>query len=430
MLPAIANGFPFVFMDTVDYVILTPRMYRSPFYGFFVFLTGWKTIIWAVVVAQALIVSHLVAMTLALFGQRRFALPAILVLACLSSAAIFVGFVMPDILTGVMFLALYDLIFHRDALSKRQRLYLALLATMAMACHLSHLTMAVGIIAFSAVLLTRQTPSGAWRGLGLAAATTLAVVIATVSYNAVVFSRVALSPAGSTFLLANLLQYGPARDELRETCGQRDYKLCRRLDDVPKSANVFLWHDGPLRQLGGFEGMSDEAGRVVADTLRHRPAQVARMVGYNFVRALGHNRPSRDIASIATTVSPQAEVGATRLIGQVYGGGAMAAFNQSLQQRNRWPGETLDTAMAVALLVATVALLLLSWRAWRRADRSALNFVAFVSASYLGSALTCSALSGVHDRYQARVTWLVVLAAIILTIRAYSQLQNKVSRVD
>lgn len=148
------------------------------------------------------------------------------------------------------------------------------------------------------------------------------------------------------------------------------------------------------------------------------------------MRALGHNRPSRDIASIATTVSPQAEVNATRLIGQIYGGGAMAAFNQSLQQRNRWPGETLDTAMAVALLVATVALLLLSWRAWRRADRSALNFVAFVSASYLGSALTCSAISGVHDRYQARVTWLVVLAAIILTIRAYSQLQNKVSRVE
>jgi hypothetical protein len=35
----------------------------------------------------------------------------------------------------------------------------------------------------------------------------------------------------------------------------------------------------------------------------------------------------------------------------------------------------------------------------------------------MGDTLLCTTISGVHDRYQARVVWLVVMAALICIFR-------------
>ena len=56
LIPAFINGFPLVYEDSVDYLIFTPRLYRSPFYGIFLFLFHWNRFIWVPIFAQALIV--------------------------------------------------------------------------------------------------------------------------------------------------------------------------------------------------------------------------------------------------------------------------------------------------------------------------------------------------------------------------------------
>src|ERR1700722_622076 len=60
LLPALINGFPFVFPDSVDYLVFTPHIYRSPFYGLFIFFFHLDRFIWAPIFAQALIASHLI----------------------------------------------------------------------------------------------------------------------------------------------------------------------------------------------------------------------------------------------------------------------------------------------------------------------------------------------------------------------------------
>ena len=60
LAPAIVNGFPLIFPDSVDNMMLTPRVYRSSFYQLWVFGTGLKLSPWPTIVAQALVVSWLV----------------------------------------------------------------------------------------------------------------------------------------------------------------------------------------------------------------------------------------------------------------------------------------------------------------------------------------------------------------------------------
>jgi hypothetical protein len=36
MVPALLNGFPFIFPDSGDYLTLTPHIHRPPFYGLFI----------------------------------------------------------------------------------------------------------------------------------------------------------------------------------------------------------------------------------------------------------------------------------------------------------------------------------------------------------------------------------------------------------
>src|SRR3984957_102420 len=64
LIPVMLNGFPFLFQDSADYLIFTPRLFRSPFYGLFIFFFHMNRFIWLPVVAQALIASHLIYLML------------------------------------------------------------------------------------------------------------------------------------------------------------------------------------------------------------------------------------------------------------------------------------------------------------------------------------------------------------------------------
>jgi hypothetical protein len=415
--PVAANGFPFLFVDSSDYVILTPRLYRSPFYQIFVAATGWKYNLWFVIVVQALIVGYLVAIALRVeHVERRHAVLAALIVALLSSASIFVGFAMPDIFTGTMFLALYVLMFRFDRLSPVERLLVAALACLSIAVHLSHLVMAAGMIGLAIVMrrwgLGRGPRSGIYASVSAAGGAALAIL----AYNAAIFGAWSLGPAGSSFLLANLIEYGPARAELARSCPSSGYRLCGHIDRIPRTANLFLWHPGPFRELGGFDGMRAESAAIVAATLRNQAPMVAKLALQNFGSALIAVDASADIKPLSGA-GPDTFERIMALVGDVYGSTAQASARNSMQSQGTWPVRTVNAAQLAGLLAALGALLCVLVR--HRAVRTSLMpMVIFVVAAFLGNALLCSVVSGVHDRYQGRLTWLFVLLAVIAVCRS------------
>ena len=123
------NGFPFLFQDLSDYLIFTPRIYRSPFYGAFIALFHLNHFIWAPVIAQALITSHLLYILTRVFNRPPAEHLALAFLAtCFTSLPLFVGFIMPDLFTGLMFVAMYLIAFQFGKFTLPLKLYLVALA--------------------------------------------------------------------------------------------------------------------------------------------------------------------------------------------------------------------------------------------------------------------------------------------------------------
>src|SRR5262245_5300760 len=115
LLPAVINGFPFVFPDSEDYLVFTPMPYRSPYYGLFIFLCHLNHFIWAPIFVQAVIASHLVWVLVRISAGRAelsYFLLCMLTLSVFSSLPIFVDYIMADFFTPVMFLIIYIICFH------------------------------------------------------------------------------------------------------------------------------------------------------------------------------------------------------------------------------------------------------------------------------------------------------------------------------
>ena len=88
------------------------------------------------------------------------------------------------------------------------------------------------------------------------------------------------------------------------------------------------------------------------------------------------------------------------------------AWAKSLQGKRQlhllaWP---LDRRLALLLGLVSPFILL---AAHRRGDAMLSGLTIVIVAGLLANAAVCSMLSGVFDRYQARVTWLLPLLAII-----------------
>ncbi|SOB81136.1 hypothetical protein SAMN06297144_1415 [Sphingomonas guangdongensis] len=405
LTPALINGFPFIFPDSVDYVLLTPRLYRSPFYQLFFYLTGMKYSIWMPVISQALIAGWVLGVFLTV--EARLSLIgsfAAVTLLCLSSSLpVFASFVMPDVFTGVMFVALYLLIIRWADLLRWQRAAMGLAVLVAITVHLSHLTMALITVAASFLLLyIRGEHRAAIAGLTTALMACVASASAFLFYNLTVFGIFSVSPAGSTFFLANLLATGPAREELGQICPNEEFRLCGYRNSLPRDANAILWENGVVNELGGFAAMRDESNRLVGDTLRHRPGQVIAFATRQTIHAVAAINSADDI------VPHKPSVGG--VIAEVYGESTRRQFAQSLQMHDAFPRGTFNLLVLIGLTLAvpTVAfgLIPLGWRSS--------TFPVFALGAFLCNAAVCATLSGVHDRYQSRLSWLLPLAALTI----------------
>ena len=418
LLPALVNGFPFVFPDTIDYLIFTPRLYRSPFYGLFIFFFHLNRFIWAPVLVQALIASHLIWVLVRIYAGatsiRWFSL-AILVLGLLSSLPFFVDFIMPDFFTAVMILLFYVLGFHWSALNRGERLYFLLLACVAISAHISHLPQALALAILVVALhlgLVRAPRSSLKQGAILVVPLGLATC-ATLLNNVLIHHVFGLFPAGQTFVLANMIDQGPARQYLHEVCPAAGFKVCGILDSLPARSYEFLWTSDVLERLGGFSGMREEAKEIVTATIRTHPGDVFRMALRNIGSTFFVHAPGAEL----TPLPPLNDFWMKEVLEKKFGHERARDYQMSLQSRGEVPRPFLRALDELILPAAVVTLIFAGVSAARRGLLEGVSLVLFVSCALLINNVICALGSGVNDRYQARVTWLVALSALLIFAR-------------
>jgi hypothetical protein len=93
------------------------------------------------------------------------------------------------------------------------------------------------------------------------------------------------------------------------------------------------------------------------------------------------------------------------------------SFLRSRQQHGQFQSEMLiPTVHGLVLLVSAIAslwFLVVSWQRREVAPDSLAGFHLTVWIALLGNAAMCANLSGVFDRFQARIEWILPLAVLI-----------------
>jgi hypothetical protein len=417
-IPALVNGFPFVFPDSIDYLVFTPRIYRSPFYGLFIFFFHLDRFIWAPVFAQALIVSHLLWVFVRIYGGEPklgwFAL-IVLTLGLFSSLPFFTGFIMPDFFTSVMILVFYLLGFQTAALGRGERLYFVLLTCIAISAHISHLPEAIALaflVVFIHIVLGASLRSSL-RQVAILIVPIVLVTCATLLNNFFVHRIFALFPAGQTFVLANMLDQGPARRYLQEVCPGAGFKICGILDSLPARSYEFLWTTDALQRLGGFDGMREEAKEIVAATIRAHPSEVVTMAVRNIGSTFVVHAPGAEL----TKLRPVNDFWMRQVLEKKFGANAVRAYQTSRQSQDEIPRALLAALDDVVFPTAVVALLVTGLWASRRGITEGISLAFFVTCAVIINNVICAVGSGVNERYQARVTWLVAFSALLIFAR-------------
>ncbi len=417
---ALWNGFPFVFFDTGAYVleglgnVFVPE--RSAVYSLFLRYAGGRESLWFVAIAQ----SCIAAFTITEFARavrprtQLWELLAIgAALALFTSIAWFVGQIEPDFLTAILVLAYYPLAFHARQVGWLRAIPLVCIAAFATAAHPSHLGMAAGLIFCIAIykiakLVLRRRVELPRAGIVLpllSFALGLGLVLVA---NYSLTHKIFVSRSGATFLTARLMGDGIVRDTLTDICPTTHLKLCAYKDRLPPTADNFLWGpSSPFNSLGRFKDTETEYQIIASESLKRYPWRSLWTGLYQSARQFGMFRTGDGVFPQESVLSQEFRDFMPK---------QMPDYLVARQQRGVLRFVDVNVVHYTLAALSLVWLGFVLWGAVRRGRWDRATLPAFIFLALLGNALVCGLFSGPHDRYQARLIW-VVPFVLLLTAR-------------
>lgn len=412
LLPALWNGFPFVFADTGGYLLrpLTGSLDlgRSALYGAFLAL-GIPTDFWFNIVVQALLTAWITGIVLRAEGLARPAarIAAIAILCVGTSLPWYADQLMPDVFLPLAVLAFYLLAFASSRLRRWEVVALTAVIAFSTAAHMSIYAVSLVLFALLAALwasasrtpLPRPRLAGPFTGI-------VCGTVLILAFNYAIAGLPVFTPGGPTFLFARLLQDGFVKTYLDRNCPNPSLELCRYRGELPDQGDDWLWDGGsPLAKLGGWSAYAPEARRIIVASVLQQPgAQFAAVLKDTLAQlgavATGNGFDGKDTWHTEWALKEHAPR-------------ALLRFDRSAQRNDAIDFHLinlLQIPLAVGASLSLPVLVLLCWR--RRTGRTALGLT--VLTGLLANAAVCATFSGVNDRYQSRLVSIAVLAAALL----------------
>ena len=417
-LVTVLNGYPLVFTDSGTYVRQAIRLEgavdRPPFYSLFLLALHWRVSLWAVPFVQDFLVCAVVFRAVGIgfpgLGPGRVAL-GLVVTAGLSSLPWFSNQIMPDVFTPLIVLVVFCLCVGWRRMGRVERLAMGVGLGAMVSFHTANPAFA-GMVLGGVVVLgvlggERWLPMA--RGVAVVILMVVGAVGVQTAYGYLLIGRVTPSPSGPLFALSRLLDDGPARRYLADTCPGAGHVLCRYQGSIPDHVGFLFSSDSPLvemyRELG-FVGAVDEGEAIVAGTLRRYPGDVVR-------HAVGNGLEQLVTAGTVIVDCPCLGKKIDAVVRE-YFPREHGAFAGSLQNRELLPWAALTWVDGVALVGAWG---FLGWvavfrRGWVRGRAGVL--VGVVVWGYVANAGLMGVLAGATERYGARYAWLLPLLAVVV----------------
>ena len=415
--PAVWNGFPFLFWDTGGYLeagihhAIVPG--RSIVYGVLLSVGRWPDF-WPVVALQCLLTAWMIALLFRVqgFGERRMAnLATCAALAAFTALPFVAGELMPDIFAALAPLGLYLLLARRRDLGTWEMAVLVAVLVFAGGAHgsvMATLLVLFGMAFFAARISPRLR---AMLRLRLPALTLVAALLVTPSLNLVLAGRFVPTPGAMAFVFGRLLQDGIIDRYLLEHCPDPTQPLCYYREELPSTADDFLWdNDDVFVALGGMERGIPAMRDAVVGALLAFPMDNLALAARAFARQLVTLETGDSLYNYLTDSTDAI----TALVPS-----AAPAMTRAWQQA--WPGLDFTRVNQVQVplaLVATGLLVVAAAWSWAKGRRQAALLCFSVLAILLVNAAVCGILSNPVNRYQARVAWLAIPALVIAGLSA------------
>jgi hypothetical protein len=420
LIIAIWNGYPLVYSDTSTYLssgfVLDTPIDRPITYGLFMrvcSLNGWS--LWGVVLAQSLLLAHVLGLTLRSLGVTIVWIRSAVigVMAITTGLPFITGQLITDVFTPILFVTLFLLLWDRGG-ERKERIMLFLLFLLSYAMHMSHIAI-VGVVLVSVLVF-----SPILRRFGAMPKLATLIVLVVLSVAGTLAMGPSLSKSKNTFFAAKMAEHGILQRYLEKQCGSEDLILCERLGSIPYSADAFLWADDspkhlyPDRRTMEAEFAQIRAGSFADGELRWMHVKAAVIsIGQQLTRfAVGDGNGS---FGPGTLLFERVEAYVPGEVGMYSRSRQMdkEGFMGSMVLFNAW----YDWVMALCLL----AIIILSFY-WRRSigDRSTLSIaLVYLLIAYVLNAAVNAGLVMVADRFGTKMAWCIpfLLMVVILAIR-------------
>jgi hypothetical protein len=208
---------------------------------------------------------------------------------------------------------------------------------------------------------------------------------------------------------------------LGDACESTDWSICGQVpamrkyrDQNPRASlsEFFLW-GGPVDAAGGADAVARYAPSVNSASVRLHPVRLL---------ALSTSHFGSQLIRVATgdgIVREGEGMAIVRTLKTLFPNAVYQQFARSRQQTASLHFES-QSQFHIAVLALALAVLLGLGPAAFRTDRKLFSTVFLLLAGVVANAFVMGALSGVYDRYQSRVAWLLLLAAVMLSYRRFA----------
>jgi hypothetical protein len=420
IVPAVWNGIPLFYYDSVDYLRLSFTfdlpVFRTASYGVFAGFARLLGSLWAVIVVQVLMIAYtlwITARTLAPDMKPMTLVAVVSVLCLVTGLPWYTSQVMADAFSGTVVLGVTALALSDKSIGRLHEVLLTVVTAIGTAVHTTHILVASGLVVtlIGLFLLKRRMPCLPNIRLVPPLTTIVLALCLATSMNWIITSRVFLVQPTATLMLGLFVENGLAKQFLDDTCPEQpdSFRLCAHRNQLPDNAADFLWGSdkGLLERLGGWKNteLTKEAQSIVKGSMKAYPIDFIRQ---SIVFTL---RQFRMIES-GDGLKPMN----WHLEGSIreFYPTQLDAFLNAHQQQN---GISLRFLHPIELTVYFASVLLLPVLAWmvrRHGNGPAMVLPLLVIMPLLGNAFICGAGSAPYHRYQGRMAWVPTFALVLI----------------
>lgn len=416
--PALWNGYPLLQWDTGGYLARWYEGYlvpsRSTVFGLYLHI-GEGSDFWLNLGLQALATLWILQLTLRVLGLGQpLRLLWIGLLLILTTALPWIAsMLLTDIFAGLSVLALFILVTQADRISALEKCALFGFIAFSSATHSATLGVLFGLCCAGFVARLWLRDRIALSGLVQGSATIIVGAAMLVGANFALSGKVAWTPGGVGVAFGRMLQDGIVTQYLKDNCPRLPLKLCPYRNELPPTADDFLWGDSMFNTLGRFEGMNDEMGFIAKDSLAQYPLWQAKAALIASVDQLLH---------VATGEGTNGWLPHTYGIIERYIPSQIAPMRAAHQQHwdiNFAVVNWLHVPVALGSMLAMLGIV--GHAIYRRRRDDITLLAATVTLALLGNAVICGVISGPHDRYGSRIVWIATFTALIAAARCFSR---------